>query len=139
MGKKKDYTKFSEPSKETENETIKDVVVEAVAEAVEEAVSEITEEVLEEVVVEAVVEAVAEVKEEVKAKEPVIKGIVVNCKKLNVRKEPNAQADAVFVIDENQEVIIDNTFDSTFFYKVYGTKSNKMFNGYCMKQFIQIK
>lgn len=57
------------------------------------------------------------------------KGKVYNCVKLNIRKEPKADAEVVGTIDADSTVtILDEAGD---FYKIE--------NGYCMKKFIKTK
>ena len=68
-------------------------------------------------------------------KKPVI-GKVANCKKLNVRTEPNANADVIVVINEGTEVEVDDTFVNTDFYKV--SIDANFVSGYCMKKFIEV-
>lgn len=63
-------------------------------------------------------------------------GIVVNCIKLNVRKEPNKASKAVKIIDALTEVEV-VTKESTYnFYKVILPSGVE---GYCMKKFIELK
>lgn len=67
--------------------------------------------------------------------EPII-GIVTDCVKLNVRKEPDIQADIVAVIPFASEVSVDVS-DSTFdFYKVVTAAGTE---GFCMKKFVNIE
>ena len=63
-------------------------------------------------------------------------GIVVNCIKLNVRKEPNKTSDIIQIIDALTEVRV-IVKDSTYnFYKVILSSGVE---GYCMKKFIELK
>ena len=90
---------------------------------------EITEEVVENEVEEVVENEVEEVK---------IIGVVTGCAKLNVRKEPDKQAEVLCVIDKNTEVEVDFEEEATYedFYKIITSKGVK---GYCVKEFIEIK
>lgn len=87
-------------------------------------------ETTNEIVSEAVVESV----------EPVvvkpISGIVVDCKKLNVRKAPNINSDVVRVIAKGTEVGIDPAGGNEDFYKVSVTATC---TGYCMKKYISVE
>ena len=63
-------------------------------------------------------------------------GIVVNCIKLNVRKEPDKTSEIIQIIDALTEVRV-ITKDSTYnFYKVILPSGG---DGYCMKKFIELK
>ena len=63
-------------------------------------------------------------------------GIVVNCIKLNVRKEPDKTSDIIQIIDALTEVRV-IVKDSTYnFYKVILPSG---IEGYCMKKFIELK
>lgn len=85
----------------------------------------------EEVVETEVVEAAPE---EPKAK-PVY-GTVANCKKLNVRKKPKADADVVTIIEEGTKVSISLEESTADFYKV--TLKGGAY-GFCKKEFIKTK
>lgn len=123
MSKNKDYTKYSRENKtvtDTNPSMVEEVVTEPVV--VEEAV--IAEPVVEEVV------------NESKRIEPLPPktGHVTECVKLNVRKEPNPNAEVIGTVNRGDSLIID---PSPFgdFYKVitpYGVE------GYCMKKFVYI-
>lgn len=73
--------------------------------------------------------------EEVDEGEPVMIGIVVDCHRLNVRSEPDADAEVLGTIDAGSEVAIED-FTHDEFYKVYTAAGAE---GYCMKNFIRIK
>lgn len=75
------------------------------------------------------------VEEPIIEKKPTI-GKVANCKKLNVRTEPNTNADVIVVIDEGTEVEVDDTFVNSEFYKV--SIDANFVSGYCMKKFIEV-
>lgn len=86
-----------------------------------------------------------EVKEEVKSEPtpvPVAKpqpkpvtGVVSGCAKLNVRKEPNKDAEIVAVINEGSEVVINRIKSTVDFYAVCTAAG---IEGYCMKKFITV-
>lgn len=63
-------------------------------------------------------------------------GVVSNCKKLNVRAEPDVDADVVCIIDEGTEVSIDMIESTDEFYAVYLVSGVE---GYCMRKFIAVK
>lgn len=83
------------------------------------------EEVVEEPVTEEIVE------------EPVepVTGLV-NVAKLNVRMNPDTNADVACVIEEGTSVQIDEGESTEDFYNVYTVTG---LEGYCMKQFITIR
>lgn len=63
-------------------------------------------------------------------------GVVVNCIKLNVRKEPDKTSNIIQIIDALTEVRV-IVKDSTYnFYKVILPSG---IEGYCMKKFIELK
>lgn len=64
-----------------------------------------------------------------------IEGIVSGCERLNVREEPNKNADIVCVIEKDASVIIDVDDSTDSFYKVCTEAGAE---GYCMKNFITI-
>lgn len=70
-------------------------------------------------------------------KEEKVIGVVCNCEKLNVRKNPNAKSEVVAIIGKCVEVEIVNSDSTEDFYSVRGT--NQFVNGYCMKKYISIK
>lgn len=89
-------------------------------------------EKLEDVIVEPIVE---EEIEEVEAV-PMVFGKVVDCGKLNVRKEPNVKAKVLCVIDRDAEVEIDESESTEYFYKIYLATGAE---GFVMKQFIEVE
>lgn len=71
-----------------------------------------------------------------KAGEPLF-GRVTDCTKLNIRENPESDADNVLgVIPVNAEVMIDESESTDEFYKVY-TESG--LEGFCMKEFIEVE
>lgn len=107
---KKDYTKFSEPSKETEEDN--------------------TEIYVEPVVDDETIDTPIEEAEKLE----IVEGVLKDCTRLNMRKEPSKESEIVCVIDETVEFTVDLTLSTDDFYKVY-TNDHE---GYCMKQFINI-
>ena len=105
------YTKFSEEQK------VETPVVEEVVEPVIE----------EEVVVEPVIDEPEEPKE--------VKGVVVNCGRLNVRKEADPNAAVLKIINSGAKVKIDEEGSTDDFYKVQVAG----FTGFCMKEFIEVE
>lgn len=114
----KNYTNYSKP-----NKTFEKPVVEPMA-------KEVREE--DDVTVENVAEAIEAVSKKMEIEST--KGVVANCKKLNVRQNPFPTAPIVKVINEGTAVEIDDENSTINFYKVSG----KGFDGYCMKKFIDI-
>lgn len=97
---------------------------------------DVTEENIEDVKDEKIKEEnIEDVKDEEVKEETVIKGIVVNCSKLNVRRTANRLAKVLTIIDKGTNVIIENAKPSNGFYKV---KVNDI-EGYCVKDYIEIK
>ena len=78
-------------------------------------------------------------KEPVPEKEPEAKkeiaGIVTNCVRLNVRKEPDFDADVLCTIDVSTNLIIDEEESTDEFYKICTSAG---IEGYCVKTYITI-
>lgn len=68
-------------------------------------------------------------------KEEALIGIVSGCKKLNVRAEPDVDAEILCVINENAEVVIDIFESTNDFYKVCTAAG---IEGYCMTKYVTI-
>ena len=66
--------------------------------------------------------------------EPII-GRVVRCAKLNVRKDPDADAEILGTIPAGTEVMIDEGESTDDFYNVCAASG---FEGFCMKQFVEV-
>ena len=66
--------------------------------------------------------------------EPVI-GRVVRCAKLNVRKDPDADAEILGTIPAGAEVMIDESESTDDFYNACAASG---FEGFCMKQFVEV-
>ena len=65
--------------------------------------------------------------------------VVVNCEKLNVRKEASKTSEVVCVIAKNTELTVSITKSTEDFYKVYAVNNEVLVEGYCIKSFIKIK
>lgn len=63
-------------------------------------------------------------------------GVVTDCRKLNIRKEPDPNADVISVIPVSTEVIIDVEASTDDFYKVCIAAGVE---GFCMKKYIAIR
>lgn len=78
-------------------------------------------------------------KKTVPEKEPEAKkeiaGIVTNCVRLNVRKEPYFDADILCTIDVSTNLIIDEEESTDEFYKICTSAG---IEGYCVKTYITI-
>ena len=107
----KNYSKYSERSKKTENKPLDGQMV--------------IEEVL---AVEAVVNEDTDV---------TLTGVVTGCERLNMRKKADKDSDVITILAKDTEVII-HTSESTTeeFYKV---STHSGLEGYCMKKYISIK
>lgn len=73
--------------------------------------------------------------EEVVKSDP-ISGVVTDCLKLNIRKEPSANSGIVCAIDCLTEVTIDEKESTDEFYKICTVSG---IEGFCMKKFIAIR
>lgn len=72
-------------------------------------------------------------REHMKPEEPVM-AVVIDCRKLNVREEPKADANVVDTIDVNSEVMIDMTESTDEFYKIHTASG---LEGFCMRKYIK--
>ena len=63
------------------------------------------------------------------------RGMVQNCKSLNIRQEPNIKAKVIGVVFKGDFLLIDHDRDTEDF---YGIKSPNGAEGYCMKAYIGI-
>lgn len=108
---KNDYTKFSNHLK-TEAKTVENQngVVE-------------TEEVVEQPV------------ETPEVPEPIV-GVVVDCRKLNVREEPHVSAEVLCTINAGTNVTVDIFETTEEFYKVCTAAG---IEGFCMKKYIKVE
>jgi hypothetical protein len=65
-----------------------------------------------------------------------VKGTLVNCTRLNVRKDPKGDASVVKVINTTTPVMVDLDKSTEDFYYVYSIEG---FEGYCMKNFMNVE
>ena len=87
---------------------------------------------------EAAAEPVEQPVEEAPKKESKV-GIVANCEKLNLRRSPLKDSDGANIITEllpGVAVVIDEDESASNFYKVI---TEDGLEGYCMRQFIEVK
>lgn len=79
----------------------------------------------------------SEVRKEITSatKRATISGVVTDCMKLNVRKEPNPDAEVVAIIELLSEVTVDMDASSEAFYKICTAAG---IEGYCMKKYIAL-
>jgi len=63
-------------------------------------------------------------------------GIVVNCKRLNVREKPSVDSNVICVIDCQTELMIYEEESTDEFYKICTASGVE---GFCMKKFIDIQ
>ena len=69
------------------------------------------------------------------AEKPFI-GVVTDCLRLNVRKEPDADAPVVAIVDALTQVTVDVEASTELFCKVHTLDG---IEGFCMKQYIQLR
>lgn len=62
-------------------------------------------------------------------------GVVTDCVRLNVRKEPNIKAEVVCEITAATDIVVDEMESTDEFYKIYTSAGVE---GYCMKKFITL-
>lgn len=102
----------------------------------------VTPEVAEEVYVkteQSIEKSAEDTDESVETDEEVIEpfiGTVVNCTKLNVRKEPNKESEIVCKVDSGSELMIDTTKSTDDWYSVC---TEAGIEGFCMKEYISVK
>ena len=120
MSKHKDYTRYSNREQRTETKLMEEVETQV-------ANTEFEAPVAEEVFAEQIsfVEPTVEPK----------KGVVTDCLKLNVRKEPNSEAEVISQITAATKLVVYENESTDKFYKIC-TYSG--IEGYCMKKFISI-
>ena len=120
MSKHRDYTRYSNREKRTETKLMEEVENKV-------ANTEFETPASEEVLVEQLsfVEPVAEPK----------KGVVTDCLRLNVRKEPDSEAEIIGQITAATKLVVYENESTDEFYKIC-TYSG--IEGFCMKKFISI-
>lgn len=82
--------------------------------------------------VDPVIELVEETVETVTTPE-VVTGVIVDCRKLNVRAEANSTADVVCVLDVNSEVMIDVAESTNEWFRICTATG---VDGYCMRKYV---
>jgi len=120
MSKHKDYTRYSNREQRTETKLMEEVENQVANTEFETDVAEFGQLVMEEV---------AEMAVEPK------KGVVTDCLKLNVRKEPDSEAEVIGQITAATKLVVYENESTDEFYKIC-TYSG--IEGYCMKKFISI-
>lgn len=73
--------------------------------------------------------------EGMKPGEPLV-GIVIDCKNLNVREQPDGEADVLGTIPADSEILIDESESTSEFYKVCAVSG---LEGFCMKKYIAVQ
>ena len=66
-------------------------------------------------------------------------GVVSNCKQLYVREKPDKNSKPIYVLKAETEVEISLEESVDNFYKVCTSDNNELITGYCVKDFIEIK
>lgn len=113
----KDYKNFSKP----QTNKVEEELVEELYEKIEE------DKTAEEVTV------TEEQQEETQNQPEPVYGVVHNCAKLNVRKQPSKDSEIVFVLNEGSEVSIDEENSTEEWYSITHVSGVE---GFCMKQFV---
>ena len=73
---------------------------------------------------------------EIEESEPTpVKGVIVDCKKLRLRKEPNLESEVLVLLNNGDSVTVDLDNATEEWIKV-STENN--IDGYCMRKFILI-
>ena len=67
--------------------------------------------------------------------EPLV-GIVIDCKNLNIREQPDGDAEILGKIPAVSEVLIDESDSTSEFYKVCAASG---LEGFCMKKYIAVQ
>lgn len=67
--------------------------------------------------------------------EPML-GVVIDCKNLNVREQPDGDADVLGTIPADSKVLIDEGESTSEFYKVCTVSG---LEGFCMKKYIGVQ
>ena len=63
-------------------------------------------------------------------------GIVSDCEKLNLRKEPSKDSEVICVLNAGTELMIDSNKSNEEWLSVYNAEG---LNGFCMKNFVTVK
>ena len=131
MKKIKDATIVEEIVEEVIEQPVEEVVEEVIEQPVEEVVEEVIEQPIEEVVVEPEAEEQEEVVRHANG--------IVKAKKLYVRKEADKDGDVLTIISGGTGVEINLTESTEDFYKVRVVVDAELKDGYCKKEFIDVK
>jgi uncharacterized protein YgiM (DUF1202 family) len=91
------------------------------------------------VVEEAAAELVETIDDAVVEEESLVIGTVVNCLKLNVRKDKNINSKVVHVLDAGAKVSVDLKDSTSDWYNVYVDLGEQGCLGYCMKKYISVE
>ena len=121
---------------------VEEIVEEVIEQPVEEVVEEVIEQPVEEVVEEVIEQPVEEVVEpEAEEQEEVVRHAngIVKAKKLYVRKEADKDGDVLTIISGGTGVEINLTESTEDFYKVRVVVDAELKDGYCKKEFIDVK
>lgn len=65
-----------------------------------------------------------------------VSGVVTDCLRLNVRKEPSSDGEVLTIIDTLSEVVVDVASSSDEFYKICTAAG---IEGFCMKKYIALR
>lgn len=133
---KHNYSQYSNKKNNNKVDTTPEVTVENQNEEVAAVVEEV--EATVETVVEnntvTVTENVIEPEATTETKSAaVVKGVVANCAKLNVRSKPSINGDAIAILNAGDEVSIDVDKSTEEWFKIRTVDGIK---GYCMKKFV---
>lgn len=66
----------------------------------------------------------------------IVSGVVTDCLRLNIRKEPSSNGEVLAVIDALSEVMVDTGGSSDGFYKICTAAG---IEGFCMKKYIALR
>lgn len=72
----------------------------------------------------------------IEKKTAAVSGVVTDCLRLNIRKEPSLNGEVLAVIDALSEVMVDIGSSSEAFYKVCTVAG---IEGFCMKKYIALR
>lgn len=72
----------------------------------------------------------------VKEEPTILSGVVTNCLRLNIRKEPESDAEILTILELLSNVVVDMTASTETFYKV---RTEAGIEGFCMKKYIALR
>lgn len=64
-----------------------------------------------------------------------VEGTVIGCSRLNVRREPSKDSQAIYILDKGSKVSVVKEESTEDFYKIHTMD----IEGYCVKEFIDVK